>query len=187
MWALVKDGKVDTFYGGARAVTIGDIKYPKEMFTLYSAAEKKAIGVYDIVRKEQPNVDLYNVGDPSFVYDSDNDVVNETFDITEKTIDMVQHKADYKHNVDETANGILSPYAWLVERYVFDNTKAIPDVVKSYTVAVRTHCDTICTDIDNCSDLDDIKTVHAKIHDGGEYMTWPDESSIVAHKRMIPY
>ena len=89
MWALVKGGKVDTFYGGARAVTINDIKYPKEMFTLYSVAEKKAIGIYDIVRKEQPDVDLYQVGVPSYVYDSDNDVVNETFDILSNEIHLL--------------------------------------------------------------------------------------------------
>ena len=185
MWALVKGGKVDTFYGGARAVTINGIKYPKEMFTLYSVAEKKAIGIYNIVRKEQPDADLYQVGVPSYVYDSDNDVVNETFDITEKTINMAQHKADYKHDAAEAAHGILLPYAWLMERYVFDNTKAIPAGVKSYAAAVRTHCDTICTDVDSCSDLDDIKIVYAKLHDGGEYMTWPDESSIVAYNRII--
>ena len=50
MWALVKGGNVDTFYGGARAVTINGIKFPKEMFTLDSVAEKKAIGIYKIVR-----------------------------------------------------------------------------------------------------------------------------------------
>ena len=177
MWALVKDGKVDTFYGGARAVTIGDIKYPKEMFTLYSVDEKKAIGIYDIVRKEQPDADLYNVGDPSFVYDSDNDVVNEIFDITEKTINMVQRKVDYKHNAAEEAHGILSLYAWLMERYVFDNTKAIPDAVKSYTASVRTHYDTICTAADNCSDLDDLKAVMADVG------AWPDNSSVKSYER----
>ena len=177
MWALVKGGKVDTFYGGARAVTINGIKYPKEMFTLYSVAEKKAIGIYNIVRKEQPDADLYQVGVPSYVYDSDNDVVNETFDITEKTINMTQYKADYKHNAAETAHGILLPYAWLMERYVFDNTKAIPDAVKSYIASVRTHCDTICTAADSCSDLDDLKAVMADVG------AWPDNSSVKSYER----
>ena len=116
MWALVKDGKIEKTYDGAIATTIGDIQYPKNMFTLYTTAEKKAIGIYNIVRKEQPDADLYQVGVPSYVYDSDNDVVNETFDITEKTINMTQYKADYKHNAAETAHGILLPYAWLMER-----------------------------------------------------------------------
>ena len=185
MWALVKDGTIEKVYEGAIATTIGDIQYPRNMFTLYSTDEKKAIGIYNVVRKDRPNGAFYNIGTSSYTYDAGDDVVNENFNTTEK--DIAPIKAEWKDNATRTAFGLIRPYAWLAERYVFDNTKAIPAGVKSYAAAVRTHCDTICTDIDNCSNLDDIKTVHAKIHDGGEYFTWPDESSIVAHKRMIPY
>ena len=183
MWALVKSNSVDTVYDSVRAVIIGDIKYPKEIFTLWTEAERKAIGVYDIVRKDQPDNHFYDVSDSTFIYDAGDDVVNENFDTTEKDIALM--KTEWKKIISREAFRLIMSYAWLVERYVYDNTKAIPDAVKSYTASVRTHCDTICTAIDGCSDLDDAKIVHAKIHaDDGEYKTgWPDESGIIVYNR----
>ena len=175
MWALVKSNSVDTVYGGTRAVTIDDIKYPKEIFTLWTEAERKAIGVYDIVRKDQPDNHFYDVSDSTFIYDAGDDVVNENFDTTEK--DIAPIKTDWKEHATRTAYGLIKPYAWLVERYVFDNTKAIPDVVKSYIASVRTHCDTICAAADNCSDVDGLKAVMADV---GE---WPDNSSAKSYVR----
>ena len=43
MWALVKDGKIDTIYSGTRAVILNGIQYPHNMFTLYTTNEKKLI------------------------------------------------------------------------------------------------------------------------------------------------
>ena len=175
MWALVKSGSIDTIYGGARAITIGDIKYPKGMFTLYSTAEKKSIGIYDIVRKDQPDHNFYDVSDSTFIYDAGDDVVNENFDTTEKDIALI--KIDWKKGVTRVAFRLITSYAWLAERYVFDNTKAIPDAVKSYIASVRTHCDTICAAADNCSDVDGLKAVMADVG------AWPDNSSVKSYVR----
>ena len=175
MWALVKDGKIEKTYDGAIATTIGDIQYPKNMFTLYTTAEKKAIGIYDIVRKDRPNGAFYNIGTSSYTYDAGDDVVNENFDTTEKDIALI--KIDWKKGVTRVAFRLIMSYAWLTERYVFDNTKAIPDAVKSYIASVRTHCDTICAAADNCSDLDDLRAVMADVG------AWPDNSSVKSYER----
>ena len=88
MWALVKDGSVDTVYHGPTAITLDDIKYPKEMFTLWTEAERKAIGVYVIIIKDPSSWDttFSDRGTPSYTYNSDTDTVNEDFDITEKNL-----------------------------------------------------------------------------------------------------
>ena len=76
-------------------------------------------------------------------------------------------------------------YDWLITRHAWDNSKAIPSAVTTYTAAVRSHSNTICTAIDGCSDLAAFKVVHAKIYDGnGEYMkAWPDDSSVKSYER----
>ena len=75
MWALVKDGSVDTVYSRAIAATIGDIKYPKTIFTLWAESQRKAIGIYDIVRKDRPDQAFYDRGTSSYSYNSDTDKV----------------------------------------------------------------------------------------------------------------
>ena len=76
MWALVKSNSVDTVYSMAIAATIGDIKYPKTIFTLWSESQRKAIGIYDIVRKDKPDQNFYDVGTSSYSYNSGTDKVS---------------------------------------------------------------------------------------------------------------
>ena len=184
MWALVKSGSVDTVYSRAIAVTINDIKYPKTIFALWTDSEKKAIGIYDIVKKDRPDKAFYDRGTSSYSYNSGTDKVNEAFDVTEKK--LTDLKINHTESTKDTGDGKIRVYGWLVERYILDNSKTIPDAVKTYAAAVRSHCATICTAIDGCSDLAAFKVVHAKMYDDdGEYNTgWPDESSIIGYKRM---
>ena len=49
MFALVQDGSIIKHLSGNKGVTIGDVQYPQNIFTLWSAAEKEAIGIYEIV------------------------------------------------------------------------------------------------------------------------------------------
>ena len=183
MWALVKSGSVDTVYGGAIAVTIDGISHPKEMFTLWTDSEREAIDVYTIVKKDQPDHNFYDVGTPSYSYNSGTDKVNEDFTITEK--DLTKLKAMHTKTVQRQGLRRITQYDWLVTRHAWDNSKAIPSAVTTYTAAVRSHSNTICTAIDGCSDLAAFKVVYAKIYaDDGEYNTgWPDDSSIISYKR----
>ena len=183
MWALVKSGSVDTVYGGPVGVTINDIQYPKTIFALWSKSQRKAIGIYDIVRKDKPDQNFYDVGTSSYSYNSGTDKVSESFDITEK--DLAKLKTSHTQLVQLRANDDLRRFSWVVERYVCDNTKTIPSSVKTYMADVRAHCSTITTAIDNCVTFADFKTVYTNIYDsGGTYYTWPSESdSVVSYVR----
>ena len=48
MFALVQDGSITKYISGNRGITIGDVQYPQNIFTLWSAAEKEAIGIYEV-------------------------------------------------------------------------------------------------------------------------------------------
>ena len=178
MWALVKSGSVDTVYHGVSPVTIDDISHPKEMFTLWSESQRKAIGIYDIVRKDKPDQNFYDVGTSSYSYNAGTDKLSESFDITENN--LAQLKKTHTKSVKTNSCSLILPYDWLAARYTWDNTKAIPSAVKTYVAAVRSNCVTICSAIDGCSDLAAFKVVYAKIYDDdGEYnVAWPDDSDI---------
>ena len=49
MFALVQDGSITKTLSGNRGITLGGIQYPRAIYTLWSAAEKEAIGIYEVV------------------------------------------------------------------------------------------------------------------------------------------
>ena len=179
MWALVKNGTVDRTYGRPIPTAINNVNYPKEVFTLYSIAEQKAIGIYEVIPKSRPNINLYDIGSYSYSYDGGTDAVSEDFTTTEK--DLSTLKTSHTHQTQLRANDDLRRFSWVIERYICDNTKTIPSSVKTYMADVRTHCSTITDAIDGCSTFAEFETVYTNIYDsGGTYYTWPSESASVA-------
>jgi len=49
MWALVESNNVTQVYTRPKALTIGDVNYPSNIFMLWSSSELEAIGIYEIV------------------------------------------------------------------------------------------------------------------------------------------
>ena len=49
MWALVESGSVSKVYTRPKAITVGDVNYPANIFMLWSAVELKAIGIYEVI------------------------------------------------------------------------------------------------------------------------------------------
>jgi len=184
MWALVKDGKVEETYITPKCIVLDNVRYPSNMFTLYTKEEKKRINIYDINLKDRADVSFYNISTSSYVYDKDQETVNEEFTVTEKHLSVL--KPYHKTKCKQTAYGKIEPFNWLVQRYVYDNEQAIPDIVVKYVADVRTHCNTICTNIDNCNNLDDFKTIHGKIYnEDGIYHAWPDYINVKKYERVL--
>ena len=48
MFALVESGSITKYFSGNRGIIIGDKQYPKAIFTLWSKAEREAIGIYEV-------------------------------------------------------------------------------------------------------------------------------------------
>ena len=49
MWALVENNQVSKVYTRPKAITIGDVNYPSNIFMLWSSEELEAIGIYEVV------------------------------------------------------------------------------------------------------------------------------------------
>jgi hypothetical protein len=48
MFAVVTDGNITSFPNGNKGIQIGDNKYPAAIYTIWSEAERNAIGVYTV-------------------------------------------------------------------------------------------------------------------------------------------
>ena len=168
MWAYVQNNQVTQVYQNPKAITIGDVNYPSNIFSLWSASELEAIGIYEVT------VDNSNWKDPayyintnqSFVYA--NSSVTASYgtatakhldDWTETDSEGVVHnhkglKTIHKETVDSQAYGLLQPNDWLVVRNQEAGT-AIPADWTTFRTGVRT------TAADMKSKIDAVTTVDA--------------------------
>ena len=79
MWALVENNQVTQVYTKPKAITIGDVSYPQNIFMLWSSDELEAIGINEVV------VDNSNFKNPSYYINTDqsfdfaNDVVTASY------------------------------------------------------------------------------------------------------------
>ena len=205
MWALVKDGNVIEVYSRPKSVVLNNVRYPSNMFTLYTEAEKKQIGIYDVQLKGEPNTKFHTRGQSSFSYDSDKEIVNEDFIVKDKVLEdtvttekddhdnfIIQEglKTQYQNRCKSKAHSLIQPYQWLVERSIYDNTKEIPSDVSTYVRDVRSSCETICTAIGNCSDLDALKVLFQDTRNEAGEVTkiavlndWPDFYNVEKYRR----
>tara|TARA_R100000306_G_scaffold24982_1_gene28074 strand:+ start:429 stop:1046 length:618 start_codon:yes stop_codon:yes gene_type:complete len=205
MWALVEDGNVIEVYNRPKSIVLNNVRYPSNMFTLYTKAEKKQIGIYEVQLKGEPDTKFHTRGQSSFSYDSDKEIVNEDFIVRdraledEETTDKDDHdnfiireglKTIYQNRCKSQAHSFIQEYQWLVERSIYDNTKTIPSDLSTYVGDIRSSCETICTAIGNCSDLDALKVLFEDTRNEAGEVTkiaimndWPDDYDMEKYRR----
>jgi len=49
MFVLVENDSITKTVPSNRGITLGDNQYPRAIYTLWSAAEREAIGIYEVV------------------------------------------------------------------------------------------------------------------------------------------
>ena len=182
MWALIKDNKIEQIYQRPKSLIIGEVRYPSNMFTKYTDAEKAAIGIYPVEDSGTKGNDRFeNTSGPTYTWSASDKKVTTSYTITEKSLVDVEVKDEDGNNIlDEKgnktynyglktlakkvakkqANSYIARFNWLVERSIYDSSKPIPDAVKTYVAAIKTDCANIETAIDNASDMAAFKKLY---------------------------
>ena len=182
MWALIKDNKIEQIYRRPKSLVIGEVRYPSNMFTKYTDAEKAAIGIYPVEDSGAKGNDKFeNTSQATYTWSASDKKVTTSYTITEKSLVDVEAKDASGNNIlDEKGNKIyiyglktqaknlakkrandyISRFNWLVERSIYDSSKPIPDAVKTYVAAIKTDCAEIETAIDNASDMAAFKLLY---------------------------
>ena len=72
MFAVVVSGSITSFPKGNKGLVVGDVKHPKTIFTLWTEAERNAIGVYTVEIDETNRKDekFYTNTDISYAFGS---------------------------------------------------------------------------------------------------------------------
>ena len=175
---------------GNRGITIGDLQYPKEIFTLWSKSEREAIGVYEVEmdtskRKDEQWYINTNVtyafgsgkvtgsyGDATAKAHADTLYTNQ-----DKTDNLIPEGKDVgdvkveglktikKRIVKQQAAGILARTDWYITRKA-DAGTAVPSAITTHRAAVRTKAAEMETKITNASDTPALETLYTRNKDG---------------------
>jgi len=184
MFALIDNQKITKFYSGNKGVIIGDNQYPKSIFTLWSEAQRNAIGIFEVT------VDTTNKKDEQWYINTNvsygvesNKAVGSYGTATPKvhadTLWTSQDKTDGKiptgkdvgdvaveglktkliKTIKQQAAGILQDTDWYIVRKA-DAGTAVPSAITTHRAAVRTKAASMETAITNASDTPALETLH---------------------------
>ena len=190
MYALITDGSIAKYLSGNRGITIGGIQYPQNIFTVWTAAEKEAIGIYEVIQNNAKKKDeeYYINTNQTFTYDADAGTVTATYgDATAKAhadtlfteddeddglgtegeVKVEGLKTKLIRTVKKQAAGILAETDWYIVRKADANT-AVPSAITTYRAAVRTKCAAMETLITNASNTPAIQTLYTYVNTADE-------------------
>jgi len=181
MWALVESGSVSKVYTRPKALTIGDVNYPSNIFMLWTSSELEALGIYEIVidNSNLKDKEYYMNTQQSFNFASGtvtasygtatakllDDVLWEEGDSdipAGKSVGDVKQKGirqGHIDNINAQAAGILQPTDWMVVRAAEGGT-AVPSSITTKRAAVRTKANAMCTQITNAANVDALAALY---------------------------
>jgi len=180
MFALVESGSITKYFSGNRGIIIGDNQYPKAIFTLWSKAEREAIGIYEVEMDTSKRKDERWYINTNVTYAFGGGKVTGSYgDATAKahadTLWTAQDETDgkgtegevatrgLKYNLIQTikqqAAGILQDTDWYVVRKA-DAGTAVPSAITTHRAAVRTKCAEMETAITNASNTPALETLY---------------------------
>ena len=175
MFALVEDGKITQMPKGNKGITIGDNQYPASIYTLWTEAERNAIGIYTVEidttnRKDEEwyiNTNItyafssgkvtgtYGTATAKAIADSDavDEEGNKLKDENGNQIINEGLKTIKKRMIDNQCAGLLAPSDWRVVKAT-ETGGTMDSGWKTWRASVRTKCNSMQTQIDNASDVD---------------------------------
>ena len=175
MFALVEDGKITQMPKGNKGITIGDNQYPASIYTLWTEAERNAIGIYtvQIDSTNKKDEEWYNNTNITYAFDSgkvtgtygtatakaiaDADAVdtdgNKVKDENGNQVINEGLKTIKKRMIDNQCAGLLAPSDWMVVKAT-ETGGTMDSGWKTWRASVRTKCNSMQTQIDNASDVD---------------------------------
>ena len=180
MFALVESGSITKMLNGNRGITIDGIQHPRAIYTLWTEAERNAIGIYtvEIDNSKKKNQEWYNNTDITYAF-SGGKVTGSYGDATAKAhadtlytaqdeTDGLGTEGDVKveglktrliRNVKAQAEGELNRTDWYVIRKSEEDT-AIPSAITTHRKAVRSKQAAMETSITNASDTPALETLY---------------------------
>ena len=180
MFALVESGSITKMLNGRRGITIDGIQHPRAIYTLWTEAERNALGIYEVVFDDTNKKDekWYNNTNQSYAFgsgkvtatygtatarahaDANFTAQDETDGLgTEGELKSRGLKYKLIQDVKLEAANELAKTDWYVVRKTEEST-AIPSAITTHRRAVRSKQAAMETAITNASDTPALETLY---------------------------
>ena len=182
MWALLNsDNTINKILTRPKALSIGDVNYPANIFSMWTSAELEALGLYEIVidNSNLKSQEYYINTNQTFAF-ADGVVTASFGTATAKaiadTLYTAQDETDgfgtegevasrglkynHKETINQQAGGLLQETDWMVIRAVEGGT-AVPSDITTWRAAVRTKANAMQVQIDGAADVDALTALYA--------------------------
>ena len=178
MFALVESGSITQMPRGNKGIQIGDVKYPAAIYTLWSEAERNAIGIYTVEidstnKKDEEwyiNTNItyaFSGGKVKGTYGSATakKIADTLWTSQDKTDGLIRDGEDVgdvateglktikKRIIDNQCAGLLAPSDWRVVKAT-ETGETMDSGWKTWRASIRTKCNSMQTQIDNASNVD---------------------------------
>ena len=186
MFALVESGSITKMLNGNKGIIIDGVQHPKTIYTLWTEAERNAIGIYtvEIDNSKKKDEKWYTNTNITYAF-SDGKVTGSYGDATAKahadTLFTAQDETDglgtegevkaeglktqLIRDVRNQAKNELKKTDWYITRKTEKDT-AIPSAVTTHRDAIRTKQASMCTAITNASDTPALETLYTRDDSG---------------------
>ena len=192
MFALVdkSDNSITKFLNGNRGINIGDIQYPKSIFTLWSESERNAINIYTVTiddsklknNKWYINTDITysfdgtnatgSYGDATAKAHADANAKDKDGNDLDPVVVIEGLKTKLIKAVKSNAASELTKTDWYITRKTEKNT-AIPSAITTHRNLVRSRQAAMETSITNASDTPALETLYTYTKDSDGVVSRP--------------
>ena len=182
MYAIVENNQITQYVNFPKSVVIGDVRYPAKIFELWSQSEKEAIGIYEIIVDKTNYKDpaYYNNTNSSYTFaegqvteswgtatpkrlEDENAVDEDGENILDEDGNQVINyglKTEKKRIVKQQASGLLAPTDWYVVKATEVTEYNVPENVTNFRAEVRTKSNEMESQIDACTNVDELKALY---------------------------
>ena len=195
MFAQVESGSITSFPKGNKGIQIGDNNYPRTIYSLWTEAERNAIGIYTVEIDETNRKDetFYINTNQTYAFGSGKVTgsygtatakaiadVNEVDEDGDPILDsdgnqIVTYglKTQYKNQFNAQAAGLLAPTDWYVIKATEVSDYSVPSAITTYRAAVRTKVNAMETAIDGCANVAALITLLTYVKQEDDTVTRP--------------
>ena len=197
MFALVESGNITQMPKGNKGITLNGNKYPASIYTLWTEAERNAIGIYTVEidntnRKDEEwyiNTNItytFGSGKVTGTYgtatarkiadtlwtekDKTDGKIREGDDVGDVAVEGL--KTIKKRMIDNQCAGLLAPSDWRVVKAT-ETGGTMDSGWKTWRASVRTKCNSMQTQIDNASDVDALAALFTYTEQSDKSVTRP--------------
>jgi hypothetical protein len=201
MFVLVENDSITKTVQSNKGITLGENQYPRAIYTSWSAAEREAIGIYEVVwdNSNQKDGEYYNNTNQSFAF-ADGKVTASFGSATARSLDDVNGtdkdgveldpvviipgiKTKHKETIKKQASGRLTPTDWYVIKATEVESYSVPAEITTYRAAVRTASNDMEVLVDACNTVDELAVLYQYVNTGTEKEPvlvrplgeWPEE------------